>query len=111
MKHTPHELLIGMNPIVNITMPDDAIPAAQERLKQLDSARHDAQKALQRRIKPLLITKSFVSGDKVWLDALQPQGPSAIQKALSKEIRTIQHQGTGITCYLSTHSSHIAQDS
>jgi hypothetical protein len=24
-KHTPHELLIGMNPIVNITMPDDAV--------------------------------------------------------------------------------------
>jgi hypothetical protein len=78
MKHTPHELLIGMNPIVNIIMPDDAVPAAQEQLKQLDSARHNTQKALQRRIKPLQITKSFVSGGKVCLDArnLKVQVPS-----------------------------------
>jgi len=77
-KHTPHELLIGMNPTVDITMPDDSVPAAQERLKQLQQARSDAQNALQKRIKPLQITKSFVPGDKVWLDArnLKVRAPS-----------------------------------
>ena len=32
-------------------------------------ARTDAQKALTHRIKPLITPRSFVSGDKVWLDA------------------------------------------
>jgi hypothetical protein len=78
MKHMLHKLLIGMNPIVNITMPDDTVPATQKHLKQLDSARHDTQKALQRCIKPLQITKFFVSDDKVWLDAhnLKVRAPS-----------------------------------
>jgi hypothetical protein len=68
-KHTPHELIFGVNPTASITVPDDAVPAAQDRLKLLREARSDAQKSLQRRIKPLVTPRSFVPGNKVWLDA------------------------------------------
>jgi hypothetical protein len=77
-KHTPHELIMGINPTASISTPDDAVPAAQERLKQLLSARSDAQKALQKRIKPLNVPRTFVQGDKVWLDGrnLKIKAPS-----------------------------------
>jgi hypothetical protein len=68
-KHSPHELITGVNPVASFTVPDDPVPAAQDRLKELIKTRQDAQKALQRRIKPLNIPRTFVSGDKVWLDA------------------------------------------
>jgi hypothetical protein len=67
--HTPHELIIGFNPTASITIPDDSVPTAQERLKTLVKARQIAQKSLQRRIKPLNPPRTFVTGDKVWLDA------------------------------------------
>ena len=77
-KHTPHELIIGINPSASITNPDDSVPAVQEHLTQLQEARSDAQTALQRRIKPLTLPRSFVTGDKVWLDArnLKIKAPS-----------------------------------
>ena len=77
-KHTPHELITGANPTASINTPEDSVPAAQERLKQLQESRSDAQKALQKRIKPLQLTKSFDPGDKVWLDArnLRIKAPS-----------------------------------
>ena len=77
-KHTPHELITGINPSIIITTPDDAVPAVQERLKMLQDARSDAQKALQRRIKPLITPRTFVTGNKVWLDAcnLKIKSPS-----------------------------------
>jgi hypothetical protein len=77
-KHTPHELIIGVNPTALINTPDDAVPAAQERLSQLMTARSDAQKALQRRIKPLNVPRTFVPGNKVWLDGrnLKIKAPS-----------------------------------
>jgi len=65
----PHELIIGANPTASIDTPEDFVPATQESLKQLQESRADAQKALQRCIKPLRLTKSFDLGDKVWLDA------------------------------------------
>ena len=68
-KHTPHELIIGFNPTASFTVPEDSVPAAQERLKELSRSRSDAQKALQKRLKPIEPSCSFVSGDKVWLDA------------------------------------------
>ena len=52
-KHTPHELIIGINPTASISTPEDAVPAAQDRLKQLQRSRIDAQKALHKRIKTL----------------------------------------------------------
>ena len=77
-KHTPHKLIIEMNPTASISTSDDAVPAAQERLNQLLIARSDAQQALQRCIKPLKIPQTFVSGDKVWLDGcnLKIKAPS-----------------------------------
>ena len=67
-KHTPHELITGVNPSASINTPSDNVPAAQERLQMILEARSDAQKALQRRIKPIAPPRSFVSGNKVWLD-------------------------------------------
>ena len=68
-KHTPHELIIGINPTASLTIPEDSIPAAQERLKQLQESRSDAQKALQKRIKPINPPRTYVAGDKIWLEA------------------------------------------
>ena len=77
-KHSPHELIIGINPSATFNTPEDPVPAAQDRLKELIKARQDAQMALQRRIKPLNIPRTFVSGDLVWLDArnLKIKAPS-----------------------------------
>ena len=68
-KHTPHELIIGINPTASIRTPEDSIPAVQEQLLMLNESRSDAQKALQWRIKPINPSKTFASGDEVWLDA------------------------------------------
>src|SRR6266566_2040767 len=68
-KHIPHKLIIDMNLTASINTPEDSVPAAQERLNQLIKTRSNAQKALQKRIKPLQLPRSFVIGDKVWLDA------------------------------------------
>ena len=68
-KHTPHELIIGINPTASIRTPEDSVPAAQERLLMLNESQSDAQKALQRHIKPIKPSKTFAPGDKVWLDA------------------------------------------
>jgi len=96
MKHTPHELITGINPTTSINTPEDSVPAAQECLQRLKQARVDAQKALQKCIKSLNPPRSFVPGDKVWLDgrnlpikapsrSLNPRrfGPYAIIKKLS----------------------------
>ena len=48
--------------------PEDSVPAAQERLLMLNESRSDAQKALQRHIKPIKPSKTFAPGDEVWLD-------------------------------------------
>ena len=77
-KHSPHELIIGINPTASFNTPEDPVPAAQDRLQELIKTRQDAQNALQRRIKPLNVPRTFVSGDLVWLDArnLNVQTPS-----------------------------------
>jgi len=67
--HSPHELIIGLNPTASFSIPEDPVPAAQDRLKELIKLRSDAQKALQRHIKPLNVPCTFVPGDKVLLDA------------------------------------------
>jgi len=68
-KHTPHELIHGFNPTASFSIPEDSVPAAQKRLQELSKSRSEAQHALQKRIKPVNPSRSFVSGDKVWLDA------------------------------------------
>jgi Chromo (CHRromatin Organisation MOdifier) domain len=69
MKHIPHELITGTNPPASISIPKDPIPATQDYLKELNNAQLDAQKVLQRHIKPFQMSRNFVLGDKVWLDA------------------------------------------
>jgi hypothetical protein len=68
-KQTPHELIIGINPTTSIIMTEDKVPAAKECLRKLQKSRTDAQKALQRRIKPPTPPHTFVTGNKVWLNA------------------------------------------
>ena len=68
-QQTPHQLILGINPTANLNVPDDTIPGAQERLAELAKARIDAQKSLERRIKPSRPPRSFVTGNKVWLDS------------------------------------------
>ena len=68
-QHTPHELIIGFNPTASFTVPEDTIPAAQERLQELSRTRSETQQALQKRSKPVNPSRTFVSGDKVWLDS------------------------------------------
>ena len=68
-KHTLHKLIIGINPTASVSTPKDSVSAAQEQLLMLNESRADAQKALQRRIKLINPSKTFTSGDKVWLDA------------------------------------------
>ena len=68
-RHTPHELLIGINPTASINIPENAVPAAHDRLAELEIMRRRAQRALQRRIKVATPPRVFTPGDKVWLDA------------------------------------------
>lgn len=77
-KHTPHQLIFGFNPTASIAIPEDSVPAAQDRLTELQKARSDAQRSLQKRIRPLNPPRSFVPGNKVWLDArnLRTRNPS-----------------------------------
>jgi len=96
MKHMPHKLITRINPTASINTPEDSVPAAQEHLEILIQARKDAQKALQKHIKPLNPPCTFVPGDKIWLDghnlpikapsrSLNPRrfGPYTIIKKLS----------------------------
>jgi hypothetical protein len=62
-KHSPHELITGINQDTSFNVPEDPIPAMQNHLQELIKARQDTQIALQRRIKPLNVPRSFVSGD------------------------------------------------
>ena len=68
-KHTPHELIIGINLTASIRTPEDSVPAVQKQLLMLNESWSDAQKALQQHIKPINPFKTFAPGDKVWLDA------------------------------------------
>ena len=76
--HSPHELIMGMNPTASFSVPEDPIPAAQDCLEELMKTRSNAQKALQRHIKSLNTPCTFVPGDKVLLDArnLKVRAPS-----------------------------------
>ena len=42
-RHTPHELLIGINPTTSINIPEDLVPAAHNRLAELENMRKHAQ--------------------------------------------------------------------
>ena len=101
-KHTPHELIIGINPTASLTIPEDPVPAAQDRLKELIQSRTDAQKALERRIKPLIPMHTFISGDKVWLDVcnLKTNNPSKKLSPQRLEPFWILQQVTPVTYHI-----------
>ena len=64
-KHTPHELLIEINPTALINIPEDLVPATYDRLTELRNMRTSAQQALQRCIKAITPPHVFIPGDKV----------------------------------------------
>ena len=86
-KHTPYELITGMNPDASFKIPEDPVPAAQYHLKELIKTRQDAQKALQCHIKPLNIPHTFVLGDLVWLDARNLKIKTSSKKLSPKRYR------------------------
>jgi len=47
-KYTPHQLILGINPTTNLSIPDDENPNAQQRLMQLSKAQQDAQRVTVR---------------------------------------------------------------
>jgi hypothetical protein len=67
-KHSPHELIMGINPNTSFNVPKDPVSAMQDHFKELIKARQDTQITLQCCIKPLNVPCSFVLGDQIWLD-------------------------------------------
>ncbi len=68
--HSPHELLIGTRPQVNIQLIDGNTPAANVRLKELKEARQEVQRNLeaQQLWKDEGRMTEMKTGDKVWLE-------------------------------------------
>jgi len=68
--HSPHELLTGTRPQVNIQLIDGNIPATDVRLKELEEARWEVQKNLEARQsqRDNRKTTEMKTGDKVWLE-------------------------------------------
>ena len=68
-RRTSHKLLIGINPTVSITIPEDSVPTAHDQLTKSQNMKTSAQQALQRHIQAITPPCVFTLGDKVWLDA------------------------------------------
>src|ERR1700743_1766386 len=51
-KYTPHELITGIIPSAKLIPLDDSTPSAHSRLSDLEKARSDAHRTMQKRIKP-----------------------------------------------------------
>ncbi len=68
--HSPHELLTGTRPQVNVQMIDGNTPAVDVRLKQLEEARREVQRSLeaQQLHKDDRRMMEMKTGDKVWLE-------------------------------------------
>ncbi len=68
--HSPHELLTGTRPQVNIQLINGNTPAADVRLKELEEARQEVQRNLEARQsqRDNMRTMEMKTGDKVWLE-------------------------------------------
>ncbi len=68
--HSPHELLIGTKPQVNIQLINGNTPAADTRLKELEKARQEVQRSLEARqlMRDNRKMAEMRTGDKVWLE-------------------------------------------
>jgi hypothetical protein len=69
-RKSPHELLIGIRPQVNIKLIDEQVPAVLDRLKDLEEARAIAQKHLEtiQQKKDKKLDVKYQEGDQVWLE-------------------------------------------
>ena len=70
MRKTPHQLLIGINPQVNVQFLEENTPAAIDRLKNLEEARTEVQKRLLtlQQDKDARKPTEMKVGDQVWLE-------------------------------------------
>jgi hypothetical protein len=88
LKQTPHELITGMTPSVNIDLIPDHVPAAQERLQTLQKTRMELQKCLDhlQKVKDNKSPPQLTVGQRVWLEGhnLHIRGPA---KLLPKRYR------------------------
>jgi hypothetical protein len=67
---SPHELLHGINPTIRIETNDTGVPTSMERLRELEQARRDAQKRLEK-VQACTNARPRVTlgpNDQVWLD-------------------------------------------
>jgi integrase-like protein/chromodomain-containing protein len=82
LKQTPHELITGMTPSVNIDLIPDHIPAAQERLQTLQRTRAELQERLDRlqKVKDNKSPPQLTVGQRVWLEGcnLHIRGPAKL---------------------------------
>ncbi len=69
-RHSPHKLLTGTRPQVNIQLINGNTPATDIRLKELEEARQEVQRHLEARQsqKDEGRTMEMKTGDKVWLE-------------------------------------------
>ncbi len=70
LKRTPHELITGMKPSVNIDLIPDNMPAAQERIQTLHQTRIDLQAHLDhlQKVKDNKTPPQLTIGQRVWLE-------------------------------------------
>jgi hypothetical protein len=68
-RHSPHQLLIGINPTVHLESSESPSPSADHRLKELRLAREKAQSALMKQSKNPRKLRNLDIGQQVWLDA------------------------------------------
>jgi hypothetical protein len=71
---TPHELLIGTRPQVNVKLIEENVPATLDQLAELDEARKLAQERLEacQKIRDTKKGRQWAEmeeGDQVWLEA------------------------------------------
>ena len=84
-RHTPYELLIGINPHVNLRISEDFSPSIDHHLKELIKAREKAQSALQNRTKDPRKLRTLEPGQQVWLDARNLKIPTASRKLTPRQ--------------------------
>jgi chromodomain-containing protein len=82
LKQTPHELITGMTPSVNIDLIPDHVPAAQERLQTLQKTQTELQERLDhlQKVKDNKSPPQLTIGQRVWLEGrnLHIRGPAKL---------------------------------
>jgi hypothetical protein len=70
LKQTPHELIMGMTPSVNIDLIPDHVPAAQEQLQTLQKTRMELQEHLDhlQKVKDDKRPPQLTVEQRVWLE-------------------------------------------